>query len=92
MSEKVIWKFPIKVTDYVTVSMPVNAKILSFQETTVFNFSTLNVWALVDPEAPVEDRYFRMCGTGRTIKDSDCKTYVGTCVTKSGFVWHLFEK
>ena len=46
------------------------------------------IWALVDTNAPVEERRFVVVGTGSEIDDN--MVYVGT-MFEEPFVWHVVE-
>jgi hypothetical protein len=46
------------------------------------------IWALVDTDAPVEERRFVVVGTGSEIDDN--MVYVGT-MFEEPFVWHVME-
>lgn len=94
MKARVIWKFEIPLhsfgvmmRDSFEVLMPDRAKILSVQlqnDKPVF-------WALVDPDEPRHDRFFRVIGTGHLVEDFPVD-YVGSFQTAGGaLVWHLFE-
>ena len=54
----------------------------------------LHVWALVDTLAPMEDRRIKIVATGEEIKygTADEHIYLGTVVTSSGLVFHVFER
>jgi hypothetical protein len=89
-----IFRYRIPVDDFPVVDMPVGAEVLtvaaSADDTTL-----LDMWAVVDPAAPVERRAFRVVGTGNPMPD-DCGRYVGTAVTgavqvNARPVWHVFE-
>lgn len=85
-----VWKFELAVEDYPVIKMPVGAKVLSVAERGEFG-NRLDVWALVDPDAPMQDRRFRVVGTGHPFPDADECRFVGTVQTRVGLVWHLFE-
>ncbi len=86
---KKIFKYPIQVGDHVSINLPVGAKLLSFQ----CQGEQPCLWALVDPEAPLEARQFRFAGTGHSIEEpSEDLQFVGTAQMMGGsLVWHLFE-
>jgi hypothetical protein len=46
------------------------------------------IWALVDTNAPIEERRFVIVGTGHELDDN--MVYVGT-VFEEPFVWHVME-
>lgn len=60
---RVIWKYVINSID-ATLDMPKGARILSYHLSNVFAF---NMWALVDAQAPKEQRRFVAIGTGQEI-------------------------
>ena len=84
---KTVYKYPVPVADAVRLNMPVGAKILTVQSQN----DTPTLWALVDPDAPLESRVFRVIGTGHPVEDGDL-TYIGTAQQFGGsLVWHIFE-
>lgn len=91
MSKK-IFKYALENTDRQQIVMPLGAEILSVQTQ---NDEPM-IWAMVDPEAVKEERYFEIYGTGATIGDDmgvDRK-FIGTYqITKGAYnlVFHLFE-
>ena len=87
---KVIWKYPLEVTDYQELELPKGAKILSVGES---RDGELALWALI-PHGPLEKekRKFRIAGTGHFITPSETQNFIGTVITNDGFlVWHIFE-
>ena len=85
-----VLKFGLEVTDFAVARMPEGAKVLSVAERGEFG-NRLDVWALVDPDAPMRERRFRVVGTGHPFPDADECRFVGTVRTLRGFVWHVFE-
>lgn len=85
---KRVYKYPFEFGgDEFEIPMPKGAKPLNFQ----FQFDTLCVWALVDPEAPMVARKFRIAGTGHDIENADELTYVGSVQMQGGaLIFHLF--
>lgn len=81
-----IWKYPIPNEHSSKVTMPTGATIL---RCALQAENGLCIWALVDPEAPPQERYFKVYGTGHAIRRDDA-VYIGT-VDAPPFVWHLFE-
>lgn len=82
-----VWKYPFKTRDGFALDMPRGAEVLAVQ--------TQNdvpcLWALVDPTAEKEPRWFRIYGTGHAI-DGDGRKYLGTYQLSSGaLVFHVFE-
>jgi len=85
-----VWKFELGVTDFAVVRMPEGAKVLSMAESGTFK-DRLLMWALVDPDAPMQGRGFRVVGTGHPFPDADECRFVATVPTDVGLVWHVFE-
>jgi 3-phenylpropionate/cinnamic acid dioxygenase small subunit len=85
-----VLKYPIPLEDHFSLTLPRRAKILSFQT----QHDQPQVWALVNPEeSRIEDRQFRLAGTGHAIEErEDDLHYIGSCQMMGGaLVWHLFE-
>ncbi len=84
-----VFKYDVPVEDVFTLDMPEGAKILSFQTQRDLPM----IWALVNPDAPMQSRKFRLAGTGHPIADYDDElSFVATCQMMGGsLVWHLFE-
>lgn len=85
---RTIWKFPLGDGGPQRVEMSKGTEVLTVQ--TQDNRPCL--WAVVDPDAEVEVRYFEIFGTGQNIHEDmgvDRK-YIGT-FQQPPYVWHLFE-
>lgn len=81
----VIWKFPIEPD--CKISMPTGAQILSAG----VQFGQPCIWAMVDPDAPEETRYFRSFPTGKTF-DPRGLGFIATIQGIEGsLVFHVFE-
>ena len=91
MRDLVIWKFPVAVTDSFSLSIPAGAQILSVQT----QRGLPQMWALVDPQIPPEQRHFRTMGTGHKYPAElfgFCQ-YWGTFQMHGGaLIWHVFEE
>jgi len=72
--------------DVQTIKMPNNAIILSCQEQ---HMGFLSIWAVVNPDAPLEDRTFEIIGTGNEVSVVP-RNYISTVVCGQ-LVWHVFE-
>lgn len=84
---KIIWKFPIELTDEQRIEIPAGSKILSAQ---VQN-GQICIWAIVDDsEVETEYRPVAIVGTGNKLWCFDWE-FVGT-VQQGDFVWHIFIK
>jgi hypothetical protein len=87
MSMTTVWKYNIAIDDYQQFAMPSGAQPLCVQ----MQGSFAQLWALVDPDAQVETRYFRLAGTGHQIDDTNPR-YIGSFQMNNGvFIFHLFE-
>ena len=86
---KAIWKYPIVLGEF-EVRMPEGCELLTVQVQGV----TAQLWALVDPEAPLETRQFVVAGTGQLLPDwLGASDYVGTYQAHGGaLIWHLFRR
>jgi hypothetical protein len=97
---KTIWKFSTLIEgqkrqfkEKFTLQMPMGAEILTIQTDEKNNHPT--IWALVDPQAEMEDRFFELYGTGHSIYEDMGieRKYIGTYQYQRGeFVGHIFER
>jgi hypothetical protein len=88
--KRAVWKYALPITaEPIPVHMPRPSELLTVQ----VQHNNPVLWALVDPEATVEEvRFFFWIGTGHAHKWSDKAKYVGTVQEAAGYlVWHLFE-
>ena len=83
---KTIWKFDTVVADEVEIVMPEGAEIIHVAPWMTPAF--LQLWAVVDPEAPRVGRRLSIRGTGHPL--GEVGDHLGT-VQSQGLVWHLFE-
>ena len=89
--DKVIWKFPLKVTDHQDIVMPKGSIILSVQ----VQHGTPCLWALINnPEADKEVIQIVTYGTEvATTEAIDRYGFIGSYQLDSGiFVGHVFIK
>lgn len=92
MSAQAVWKFPVPwppKSDTFTISMPGRAMLLSVQ----MQGGAPMIWALVEPDAPVTERRFRIAGTGHPIEE-EIRYCLGTFQTPTEWgvlVFHVFE-
>ena len=99
MTEKIYkYSFGTAIAKEKTLLLPVGAKFLSVQ---MQNDTQICFWAIVDVEAPLAERHFRIYATGELVQRSEGKLqfshclksqYLGTVQDKSGCVWHVFEQ
>lgn len=84
---KVIWKFPVKVTDDQWVGMPSGAKIFFVGEQS----GQVCLWAEVDPAAPTQSRLIRIFGTGQPMPNNP-GFYIGSFMLHDGaLVFHAYD-
>lgn len=86
---KAVYKYDVPLDDKLRLSLPKNAAVLSVQVQGTNRNPQL--WALVDTEAPLEDRYYRWFGTGHEIPLGMDWVFIATVQT-GPFVFHLFEE
>lgn len=85
---KTVWKFTIHPTDEQHVEMPRGAVILT---ASAQYDSTIQVWARVDPDAPMVKRRVRVVGTGHDASDTIDMAYVGTAkMARDALIFHVF--
>ncbi len=84
-----VFKYTIPTTDYFSLNLPQGAQILTVQT----QYEIPNIWALVNPNNPKEERKFRLAGTGHPIEESNKNLiYIGTFQLVAGsFIGRLFE-
>lgn len=83
---RVVWKFPLPVSDPVRVPMPVGAAVLHVGA----QGDQACLWALCDPAASLEDRLFYVRTTGQRLDVREAP-YLGTFMLEDGaFVGHVF--
>lgn len=89
---RTIHKYPFGISDEFGILMPTGAQILCVQ----VQRGNPCIWALVDPDAPKCNFWFRLRGTGQPMHGSDIvsvEKYIGTFQLHDGsFVGHLFKK
>ncbi len=88
--KRTIWKFQLEIKDEQSILMPAGAEILTVQ----VQHGIPCVWALVLPSVPMEQREFRIYGTGHPVDDSEIfLSYIGTYQLQEGsLVFHVFER
>ena len=88
MSE--IWKFTLTALIDQTISIPADAEYLTAQA----QDGQAVIWAIVNPDNPVEKRKIYVYGTGCPLDDSTDfaeRWHLGT-VPIDSFVWHIFDE
>jgi hypothetical protein len=87
---RAVYRYQVKIADEQIITMPADARILHVARRDPGD--AVDMWALVDPQAPPQDRYFRVAGTGHPVVDADMLTYIGTVQLHRGaLVFHVFE-
>lgn len=83
---RTIWKYTLE--PRCAIAMPQGAQLLSVAEQN----GDICLWALVDPQATQQTRYFAGFGTGHPIPDAADLTFVGSVLMTGGsMVFHIFE-
>ena len=87
---KTIYKYFILPIGEFSLDLPIGASILSFQT----QGGDMCLWVMVDKDADIEQRHFKIHGTGRLIKETANLHYIGTTQMSIDppLVWHLFEE
>lgn len=83
---KRILKYPLEITDEQDVEMPAGADLLTAQ----FQDDSLMVWAVVEPDASMSVRRFRIIGTGAAIEGYPGGYLATAQDPQCGLVWHVF--
>lgn len=84
---KTIWKYNLVVVGSNELWVPRGAKVLDIQ----MQAGSLNLWALVNPEAVQERLLVTVYGTGWKLPEDPGK-YMATVQEANGFlVWHVFD-
>lgn len=89
---KAVWKFPLRLANLQKISMPKNSTILTVQVQTVqMRGQHLCLWALIDSDKEVEDRFIAIVDTGAQVPENIIR-YIGTFqIPQQNFVGHVFE-
>lgn len=89
---RTVWKFPLKVEDLVSVSMPKGSIVLAVE----MQGPDLFLWAYIDTDAELVERRFRIAGTGHPLGDElerdEVYRYANSFQMAGGsLVFHVFE-
>ena len=86
---KTIYKYEMPIVDTFCLSLPKDAQILTFQN----QRGEPCIWVEVKTENSLEERTFRVFGTGHEIPENLHLTFIGTIQQETlRLVWHLFEQ
>jgi len=88
MTRKSIYKYILPLeNNEIPISIYKNARILKVDN----QRENICLWVLVDLDQELEERVFRITGTGHLI-DFPIDKYIGTALFLNGsLVWHVFE-
>jgi hypothetical protein len=85
---RAVWKYDLPVDDEQHVSMPHGSELLHVASQHGLS-SQIQLWARVDPGAPLVERTIFIAGTGHTV---DIDPYIGSVITADGhLIWHVFD-
>jgi hypothetical protein len=83
-----VYKYPVEIADYVYLELPEEAEILTVQ----VQGGNVFLWALVNPDAPSQERILRIAGTGHPIIESEDLRYISTFQLHGGqLIFHAFQ-
>jgi len=86
--EKTIWKYPLKITDKQLLQLPIRSEILTVQ----IQNGRPQLWALVNPKLPTEEKQIYIYGTGHKLSNSNNLKYISTIQIDNGLLmFHVFE-
>ncbi|RZJ26186.1 MAG: hypothetical protein EOO54_03720 [Haliea sp.] len=87
-NRRAVWKYALPMADEVVVCMPEHAQVLHIAAQN----NQPQIWAQVDPSAPIVDRVFEVRGTGHTWQHDPRRVHLGTFMLHGGgLVFHVFE-
>lgn len=87
--KKQIYKYKLKTAVNQTLNLPIGAEILCVQ----MQGENMCLWALVDPNADIEERIIEIYGTGHPINYDMgiSRKYISTVQVNQYLVFHIFE-
>lgn len=85
---KAVWKYPLEITNYQMIPMPIGVEFLHVGLDPEGNPS---IWVLVTPGNPMQGQQIIIYGTGHPVMSVIDKkdNYIGT-FNHGQFVWHVF--
>ena len=85
-----VYKYALNPAALIVINLPKGAKPLYASQQ---HGKNIYLWALVDPDAPLEKRYFRIIVTGYEIAEPPERLkFINTFFKNDGdYVFHLFE-
>jgi hypothetical protein len=81
-----IYKYPFSLVSEQFIELPRDARPLLTGEQN----GVPHLWAMVDPNAPIERRQLFVFGTGHPIDVAQLERYVNTFQDSRAMVWHVF--
>lgn len=85
---KTIYKYQLEITDNQCIKMPKGAEILTVQ----IQGENPCLWAMVDTENEVVERFIEIYGTGNPITGESSRIYISTFQVSDGaLIFHAFE-
>ncbi|HEY1644833.1 MAG TPA: hypothetical protein VGF75_00420 [Candidatus Saccharimonadales bacterium] len=81
---KTIYKYTLGMYSRETIGMPAGAEIIAIK----LHYFSYELWAIVEPDQPMENRTIIIVGTGRELPDEPLK-HIDTVIDGS-YVWHFF--
>ena len=83
-----IYKYPLQLTEQQKINMPTGAKVIHV----AVQREAICLWAIVDPDQPVESRSFGILGTGQPdFNPKEMRHLVSVLMSDVTFGWHVFE-
>ncbi|MGB7236730.1 MAG: hypothetical protein WBD41_12195 [Rhodococcus sp. (in: high G+C Gram-positive bacteria)] len=95
MSSFFVLRYHIPITDEFTLPIQPSAVPLSVAPSRTDPSSHIDVWVRVPTGRPgprSEYAVLRIAGTGHYVDDADATNFLGTVVTPSGLVFHVFYR
>jgi len=83
---RIIYKYPLVITDLQTVYLPKGAKILTVQD----QHGVACLWVEIETTNDPEQRIIEIVGTGNKMEEHERK-YISTFF-QFPFVWHVYER
>lgn len=90
MASRVIYKYPVPITDAFELELPYGARICLFATQEASLEPQLWIEHSATGDMRMVTRRFRLFGTGHRIDNADRMAHVGSVIVEP-FVWHLYE-
>ena len=87
MTERIVYKYPLN-PGMTTLSLPTRATLLHV----AYQGEQLQLWALVNPASPIDERTVLVLGTGHRYNRPGDLRHINTFLVEDGaYVFHAFE-